>query len=151
MCWAIMSRPLKTIALFPLLCSTCLHSSSYRYQISKTSTWKHRWQATMTKWKTLCWIKFLWRLKKRRITDHSNMSTKGFSWTPYSRHASVGGKQGGIQLGCDQYQSFHMLKVFGWGLHAVIAVRRRKKEAASRRRRNGWCYDWNKSCSTFQL
>lgn len=57
------------------------------------------------------------------------MSTKGFSWTPYSRHASVGGKQGGIQLGCDQYQSFYMLRVFGWGLHAVIAVEKKKQQA----------------------
>lgn len=32
--------------------------------------------------------------------------------TSYSRHAPVGGKQGGIQPGCNQYQSFYMLVSF---------------------------------------
>lgn len=35
--------------------------------------------------------------------------------TSYSRHAPVGGKQGGIQPGCNQYQSFYMLVSFLWG------------------------------------
>lgn len=34
--------------------------------------------------------------------------------TSYSRHAPVGGKQGGIQPGCNQYQGFYMLVGF-WG------------------------------------
>lgn len=39
--------------------------------------------------------------------------------TSYSRHAPVGGKQGGIQPGCNQYQGFYMLVGF---CRAVISL-----------------------------
>lgn len=44
--------------------------------------------------------------------------------TSYSRHAPVGGKQGGIQPGCNQYQSFYMLVSFfvgQWSLYGFIS------------------------------
>ena len=96
--------------------------------------------------------------------------------TSYSRHAPVGGKQGGIQPGCNQYWSLYILPGFcrvvisSW-IHQLLPQKtglplvrcphcghggEKTKRGIWRRGRwrwgtRGYCYDWAKRCSTPQL